>query len=272
MWRLIHSAVSALRFRDYKPQPLTSTSVKRWIMQFEKRDRKLANKLLREVIYLSESTTRDILLNQNAALQERLKTAGLSTKQMIYVQVHDAGSSSPVMLNLLRDGAHLERLGCKMVDSRDSLNLKRIMNELGEGAIIYVDDFIGTGNQFCEARDFAAQNFVGSFSEFVIAPSICEEGLYQLAERGIEAFTGHVHSKAERPLHANSNVFKPDEKKRLSLMCEGINRKFGLGYKNLATMVILYRNSPNTVPSVLRGNLNQKPFAGLFPRTTDLPI
>lgn len=146
------------------------------------------------------------------------------------------------------------------------------MNEVGEGALIYIDDFIGTGNQFCEERDFAAQSFVGTFSEFLLAPSICEEAFYKIGERGIEAFTGHVHSKAERPLHLNSTVLGADEKERLTVVCKGINSKFGLGYRDLATMVILYRNAPNTAPAVLRGSLNQKPFAGIFPHTTDLPI
>jgi hypothetical protein len=204
---------------------------------------------------------------------KRLSDAGLPPRKLIYVQVHDAGSSSPVMLNLLRDAANLERLGCKFVDGRDTLRLTKTMNELGEGALIYVDDFVGTGNQFCEERDYAAKNFVvNTFSEFLIATSICEEAYYQIGQRGIEAFTGHVHYKAERPLHANSTLFKQEDKERLALMCKGVNSKFALGYKNLATMVVLYRNAPNTVPAVLRGSLNQVPFAGIFPRTTDLPV
>src|SRR5947207_3017042 len=98
----IHSIVAALRFHDYKPQPLSWLSASRWAKQFKK-DRKLAARLLDKVIYISESNTRDILVQQNAALMKRLLTAGLEPKQLIYVQVHDAGSSSPVMLNLLRD-------------------------------------------------------------------------------------------------------------------------------------------------------------------------
>jgi hypothetical protein len=272
MWRLIHSIKTALRFRDYKPQPLSLLSGRRWIRQFDKKDRDLAEQLLDNIIYLSEANTRKILVDQNAALMRRLLAAGLSPKQFIYVQVHDAGSSSPVMLNLLRDAAGLERMGCKFMDSRDSLRLNRTMNDIGEGALIYVDDFVGTGNQFCAERDFAAESFVGTFSEFLVAPSICEEAFYKIAERGIEAFAGHVHSKAERPLHANSTIFDPDEKDRMKLVCKGVNSRFGLGYRELATMVVLYRNAPNTVPAVLRGSLNQTPFVGIFPRTTDLPI
>src|SRR2546422_10737055 len=105
---MIRSIIAALRFHDYKPQPLSWMSASRWAKQF-KEDRKLAAKLLDNVIYISESNTRDILVQQNAAMMKRLLGAGLQSKQLIYVQVHDAGSSSPVMLNLLRDAANLEK-------------------------------------------------------------------------------------------------------------------------------------------------------------------
>lgn len=260
-----------VRFRDYRPQPVTFAGVYRWIKQFEKRDRRHAGALLESVIYLSERDTRRILVQQNEALIRRLAAAGLPAKKLLYLQVHDAGSSSPVMLNLLRDAAGLERRGCHFLDSRNSLGINKLTNEVGEGALIYVDDFVGTGNQFCSARDFAVKSVVGTFSEFLLVPSICEEGLYQLGQRGIEAFAGHVHSKSERPLHDNSWLLDGDAKARLRLVCKGISPKMSLGYKELAAMVVLYRNAPNSVPAVLRGSLNQKPFAGIFPRTTDLP-
>ncbi len=271
MTRIIHSFRAALRYRDYKPRPLTWLAAKRWVMQFEKNDRRLAERLLDNVIYMSESRTREILVQQNAALMRRLVAAGLKPKQFIYVSVHDAGSSSPVMLNLLRDAAGLERMGCRFVDAHDSMRLIKTMNEVGEGALIYVDDFLGTGNQFCGERDSVANIMVGTFSEFVLAPSICEEAIYRISKLGVEAFAGHVHSKAERPLHANSPLFQQAEKDRMELICKGINKAGPLGYKALATMVVLYRNAPNTVPAVLRGSLNQTPFKGIFPRTTDLP-
>lgn len=272
MLQFLHSIKAVLRFHDYRPQPVTFAGVNRWIKQFDKRDRKHASLLLENVIYLSERDTKQILIQQNAALMNRLADAGVSAKKLIYVQVHEAGSSSPVMLNILRDAAGLERLGCRFLDSRDSLGITKTTNEIGEGALIYVDDFVGTGNQFCEARDFAVKNVVGTFSEFLLVPSICEEGIYKLAQRGIEAFAGHVHSKAERPLHDNSTVLDREAKERLRVVCKEISPKMSLGYKELATMVILYRNAPNSVPAVLRGNQNQKPFAGVFPRTTDMPV
>lgn len=270
MRRIIYSVRAALRFRGYRPQPLSWLSASRWSKQYGQ-DRALVERLLDSVIYLSEKTTREVLLNRNAALMARLKEAGLPAKNLIYVSIHEAGSSSPVMLNLLRDGAFLEKLGCRLIDGRDTLNLVKAMNELGEGALIYVDDFVGSGNQFCTERDFISQNFVGTFSEFMLAPSICEEAFEKLDERGIQAFTGHKHVKAERPLHPECEVFSEEDRLRLAALCRKIN-KFGLGYKGLATMVVLYRGAPTTVPVILRGNVNQKPYFGIFPRTIDLPL
>src|ERR1700693_5717596 len=115
MRRIIYSIRAALRFRGYKPQPLSLLSAHRWINQHKKKDRRLLEKLLDNVIYLSETTTRDALLEQNTALMKRLHDVGLPAKKLIYISVHEAGSSSPVMLNLLRDSANLERRGCKLI-------------------------------------------------------------------------------------------------------------------------------------------------------------
>lgn len=65
--------------------------------------------MLDKIIYLSEPSTKQILVEQNAALMKRLAAADLSPKKLIYVQVDDAGSSSPVMLNMLRDAAGMQQ-------------------------------------------------------------------------------------------------------------------------------------------------------------------
>jgi len=268
----LNSMRAALRFPGYLPQPVTAKGVNQWMKQFDPSDRRLVGRLLRSVIYLSEAKIKRILLEQNGALMRRLATAGLPPQNLIYVQVHDAGSSSPVMLNMLRDAAGLEQRGCRFLDANNTLGLNAMTNDLGEGALIYVDDFVGTGTQFCEARDFAAKFIEGTFSEFLLVPSICEEGIYLLGERGIEAFTGHVHSKAERPLHDNSTLFDPGTKQRLIEICEQIDPIMALGFRRIAAMVVLYRNAPDNIPILFRGNETQMPFSGIFPRTTDLPL
>lgn len=260
------------RFQGYRPQPVTFQTYSRWIRQFKQSDRKNIAKLLSNIVYISEADVKKSLIEQNAVLMRRLEKAGVSPDKIIYVQVHDAGSSSPVMLNMLRDAAGLEQRGCRFLDSNNSLGFYKTTNELGSGALIYVDDFVGSGNQFSKARAFAAEYIAGSFSEFLLSPCVCEEGLGKLGEIGVEPFAGHVHAKVDRPLHENSNVLDPTTKRRLIEVCEEIDPKNGLGYKKTAAMVVLYRNAPNNLPVLFRGNETQKPFVGILPRTTDLPL
>jgi hypothetical protein len=259
------------RFRDYKPQPVTHTSFKKWFRQFDEQDRSALRVLLNKIVYLTEQEVESALVELNDALLNRLGALGIASEKTIYVQIHEAGSSSPVMLNKIRDRSLLEKRHCVFLDSHDVLTLHKKTNELEEGAIVYVDDFTGTGRQFCTTRDHMKDSIVGSFAEFLLVPVVCEEALYELGKRDIEAYAKYIHSKAERPLHENSTILDPSTKGRLRSLCKEINPRGGLGFKQSATMVILYNNSPNLVPSILRGSINQRPWKGLVPRTTDLP-
>jgi hypothetical protein len=264
-WRL------ARRFVGYRPQSVTTESIADWLAQFEQTDRVALLGVLRSVAYYSESETTKILVALNSRLLARLDADGIPPTSVVYVQVHDAGSSSPAVLNLLRDAGRLERKGCRFLDGRDTLGLHETTNQLGQGAIVYVDDFVATGNQFCTARDFAADYIVGNFAEFLLLPSICEEAIYELGKRGVEAVQAHIHTKQERPLHPQGGVLNDTTKARLVQLCDAIDEKGGLGYRGLATSVVFYRNAPNTVPLILRGSLRQDPWRGVLPRTTDLP-
>jgi hypothetical protein len=268
VWQLSRSV---LRFRRYKPQPITVKTMNNWLQQFGSTDQTYLLDFLSQVIYISEEQTRELLVKRNGALLQKLAKAGIPLNKIIYVQFDDAGSSSAVMLNLLKESARLERQQCHFLDSKDIKGLHELTKELGEGAVVYVDDFVGTGNQFCRSRDFAAQYFVGTFAEFLLVPCICEEALYKLGERGVEAIPGMVHSTSDRPLHAYSSSLDSTRKERLIELCRSIDKKGGLGYKDMATMVVFYRNAPNTLPVILRGSVRQDPFVGVLPRTTDLP-
>src|SRR5207247_4179106 len=130
------------------------------------------------VSYLSERDVKRILVEQNEALIRKLNADGIATKKIIYVSIDTAGSSSAVMLNLLRDACHLERRGCRLLDSRDVLGISQVSAQINGGAIVYVDDFSGSGGQFCRSRDFMSQHLVGAFAEFFLVACICEEAIY----------------------------------------------------------------------------------------------
>ena len=258
---------AVIRFHDYNPQHVSVGSVSRWMNQFKtKGDLRLACSLLKKVIYFSEAETKRILLQQNKALMEDLQKAGLPARKLIYLSTDDAGSSSPMMLGMLRNFAGLEQRGCKLLDGRDAMGINAETRKREQGAIIYIDDFVGSGKQFERARDFAQQSVVGTFSEFLLVPSICEEGYTKLTRMGVAVYSGHIHPKAERPLHDHSHLMTEENRERLTAICKEIRPNAALGYENMATMVVIYRNAPNSIPAVLRGSDKQQPFYGLFPR------
>jgi hypothetical protein len=262
---------AAISFPGYRPQPITVESFYRWINQFDEKDIKDVLRLLGHIIYISEKQTEDILVRLNNELIKQLLAKNISKRHIIYVQMHDPGSSSPLMLNILRDRGRLDQSGCRFIDWKDILGFSRVTSDLEQGAIIYVDDFSGSGHQFSEVRDYIAQYIVGTFAEFFLLPAICEESLGELAKIGVEPITHFKHLKTERPLHPDSTIFDIDKKDRLINICRQINENGALGYQGLATMVVFYRNSPDTIPAVFRGRVRQTKWVGIFPRITDLP-
>jgi len=277
MYRALwNSFVVACRFRGYKPQPVTPLSFIRWLFQIPgRRERDLAISLLRSVIYLNERSVRDTLVDQNEQLLRRLSDDGIPAKKVIYVQIDDPGSSIPVILNLLRNEAGLQRRGCKLVDSRHALHLRKLTDEIGDGAIVYVDDFIGTGDQFEETRSVVGPCIIGNFAEFLLSTVICEEGVVRLGKIGVEPVTEFIHRKAERPLYGYSNIFNDGDRAKLLEVTKSFGNGCyynGLGYKRCATMYVLYSNAPDTLPRIFRGSPDQKPKRGIFPRYDDLPL
>ncbi len=113
---------------------------------------------------------------------------------------------------------------------------------------------------------------VGTFSEFFLVPVICEEAHRRIAQAGVVPVTSLQHTVDQRPLHRSSAILSEDSKKDLVDVCKQVNPKAGLGFDDLATMVVFYRNAPNTVPLLFRGSLQQLPYRGIFPRTDDLPF
>src|SRR5271169_4020714 len=102
MMELVRTLRNLGRYPDYRPQPVTWSGVIRWMRQFKPDDRRAIRLLLDYIVYFSEEMVRKALVEQNEALMKRLLGAGLQPEKLIYVQVHEAGSSSPVMLNILR--------------------------------------------------------------------------------------------------------------------------------------------------------------------------
>jgi hypothetical protein len=257
-------------FRGYEPQPVNLLTFYRWLAQLPPSARADACLLLDYVRYIGREEIRESLLALNSALTDRLHADSIGPERTIYVSIDTAGSSSHVILNMLRDACNLERKHATLLDSKNIIDIAESTGKLKQGAIVYVDDFCGTGRQFRTNRDWSASFIQGTFSEFLLSPVICEEALERLTEVGVEPLASIIHYKTTRPLHPEASIIRPDAKVRIVKMCQDMNENFGLGFEALATCVVLNRNAPNSTPLLLRGNLRQKPLRGIFPRSDDL--
>ena len=265
-------AVARWKLRDYRAKKVSFGELRSWAKQFPSRYRPDLIRLAGNLEFVSEEETIDWLVALNDQILDALGEDDVSIKNVIYVTTDTAGSSSGVMLNHLRDRANLERRGAQFLDSRDVNGIQEATRKLGSGAIVYVDDFAGTGKQFTRSRRGVAEYIIGAFSEFFLLPCICEEALLKVTGIGVEPLARIVHMRSERPLLEECRFLKPGRRKRLvELSGEhwGIS-KVSLGFGGLATNVIFYRNAPNTTPLIFRGSLGQKPFHGIVPRFDDL--
>lgn len=262
---------AAWRLRSYKPKKVTLISLIRWARQFPRDCRPDLIRLVANLRFVSERETIRHLVELNSEILCALRKDGIDIQNVIYVSTGSAGSSSSVMLNLLRDHANLERRGAIFLHYGEGMEIQRRTIKLGSGAIVYVDDFSGTGKQFIRSRKNVAEFVVGPFSEFFLLPCICEEAQSKIEAAGIKPQIAFVHTKSERPLLGDCNFLRRRQRERLVTLSHEIwGRENALGFDRLATNVVFYRNSPNTTPLILRGNLGQRHHFGVVPRYDDL--
>ena len=246
VYRGMVGAVRAARVLEgYRPKKVTVRSLLGWASQFPKEWRADLLEVAANLRFVSEAETVDWLETLNDGILRRLRRDGIGEKNVIYVATDKAGSSSGVMLNLLRDRANLERRGAVFVHYGEANKIQELTRRLRFGAVVYVDDFAGTGKQFLRSRKSVAESVVGAFSEFFLLPCICEEARCRIEREGVKAESGFVHTKSERPLRGECEFLEARVRDGLlALSSRHWKKKVGMGFDGLATNVVFYRNAP----------------------------
>ena len=260
------------RFRCYQQRKVTPLSVWKWYRQFDAAERTAIRKLMPFVTYVGADDFPAMLLRSHMRLLQRLKENGYNKNQIIFMSFDEAGSSSAVVLNHLRDAAHLEAQEFTLLHSSDIMKIGDITFKIGEGVIVYVDDFLGSGKQLSKNVARVREVLQGNFIEIALTVCACEEASERLGKIGVEAACEIKHLKQDRPLHDDANCLPSELKGKLIQVCQKVAPPHGLGFLRMASMVVLSRNTPNNTPMILRGSPGQTPFVGLLPRTTDLKV
>lgn len=266
------SFVAHRRFRTYVPSPVTFGATWRWLRQFKSENRQALAKVLDSMVYFDEQAAVKALVEGNRKIVAKLAEDGIGYEQLIYMQHDAAGSSSAMMLHLLRDAAQLQLRGATLLDSRSKDAISEQTKRISSGAIIYVDDFAGTGRQLLDSRAQVTPYVAGSFSEFFLSVAICEEAEIEMQLDSVVPVAQMVHREIDRPFSDKSSVLSASERASILSSSRDIFGEDSLGFGRLASNVVLYRNAPDSTPRILRGSQGQKPYQGIFPRTTDLAV
>lgn len=256
--------------RTYKPNQgqLTYFRVRDWVNQFPDECRADAARLAANLQYFSENQIIEYLTRLNVEIERRLSEDGVPSTNILYISFDDPPSSSPAMCRLLRDQGGLG--AGKFIPSTSGSKIHETTRRLREGAIIYVDDFAGSGTQFRSARNEVRDYIDGTFSEFFLLPCICDEALKVVESEGVVPVYEKRHAKSERPLLEQCDFFEKAARERLVGHSERTWGIGSLGFGMLATNVILSHAAPDTTPIVFRGDIGQRPWFGIVPRWGEL--
>lgn len=240
--------------------------------QFPRECRDDAARLAANLDFLSKEWITGELIRLNSEIEKRLNSDGVPPSNIIYVALDDPPSSSHAMCKLLRDQGGLSRR--KFVSATYSSEINKVTGQLKTGAIVYVDDFAGTGSQFKKARTDVREYIDGIFPEFFLVPCICDEAMGVVKDEDVVAIFGKRHRKSERPLLTESSFLSEEARMRLVNFSDENWRLASLGYGMLASNVIVYLGAPDTTPIIFRGDVGQRPRFGIVPRwaeTEQLP-
>lgn len=240
--------------------PVRGEEFLRWCTQIEPHWRSVALRLLTKVIFLSEEEVREMwkLLYRNKI------PADAKTKRARYVGLGRAGKSGLLQLYWL------EQALSKLPQSERSFDFKtafRTVDSLSHeealvDSIVFIDDFIGTGQQAIESIELVLQehSWLRTRQLFLCAIAGFEDGIREI-EGGVSELSGRVF--VAKTLAARDKAFSPEnplwdsetDREEARSWCERLGtmllrrKALALGWKGSEALFAFHYNTPNnTLP------------------------
>ena len=155
---------------------------------------------------------------------------------------------------------------------RNVLNLEDIPNHIKKFSdqsfiIIFVDDFVGTGDSATANFDKFFSSIPGEILEkhFIYYCVICAftDGLHQLEskyEKRIRKIIAYDYlDEKHKAFSEESDIFstsqdRSEASRTFRVIGEQLEKKHPLGFKNMQSLVVFYDNAPNdTLPALIKG-------------------
>lgn len=253
------------RFASYR-QGVTEQGIVDWLDAFDSRDRDTAARLLDAVEFISAEQVHGAFRSVLSILPGWSLEPQQRKGRFAFVAFStSAGESGDNMLHQFRLANNLNHR------KYDSLFIGRsdlVRSGLGaDDTVVFVDDFVGSGNQAVTAWDKMFQELTAAIGNVFLATVAA----YQLGSNEIKSKT-RMQLLAHRTLGARQNLFDDtcqhftaSEKGRIFHYCELASKRHPKGYGECGLAIVLYHQCPNNSLAVLHSSSNQ--WDPLFPRS-----
>ena len=239
---------------------INPSDYERWLNQFEKDEIPLIEKLVRNMHYFSLKRTE---LHVKSLYNLVVATLG-NIERVLFIPVGYVVKSGSVVaysfkkLNQIREN--------KFIPYTDLTadNLK------GVEYLVFIDDFIGTGNQCIEVwRDLTTRlkNF-GLAPGLIYSTLVCtENGKIAIEKKTtFRVISSFIYNNKDIPFHPTSQIFENENEKNKTLEIvkkygSTLYPKYPLGYKDNSLLIGFYYSTPNnTLPIFWSSQNNWKPL------------
>ncbi|MGH7139233.1 MAG: phosphoribosyltransferase-like protein [Pirellulales bacterium] len=258
------------RFGDYVTAVggVSSAHIRRWLSQFKQQHWPLALKFAGLIKYYSQATIGGAMPELKKLLDQQPPIHDADPDEVFFVPLGRVAESGPNVVSLYRNVNHLHGRQQQFVDLTD---LPHSLYACAKPAVVFFDDFIGTGKQVSDYwRDILSQLVPDYHPLYLGTVAAFKKGIDRVeSETPIKVVTVNCLGPELQLMATGSGRLSTGERKTLRRYCEDWENQ-PHGYGELAAMVSFCQGTPNNAPSIVRGSERQKPQRGLLPGWGDL--
>ncbi|HWD37966.1 MAG TPA: hypothetical protein VG944_03905 [Fimbriimonas sp.] len=257
-------------FRNYSPRQITPLVAFRFLFQFPREVRGDIVNILKGVRYFSNEQVLTLVKTEVVKSIESFLLARIPAANIIVAPANMVGTSSNFVFEGVREAIGSEFPGVQFHLNGPS-EARKFTSLKNGAAVIFLDDFVGTGDQFLKSFRAWSDALGGRGARFVLIAAVaCEEGKEKIEDKGALVQAPVIHTRGERLWqYCHENVGEDQMKRFAVLACE-LRTTQPFGHRNGGSMVVLSRNRPNNVSILFRGTDGQRIWYGLFPRSDQL--
>lgn len=291
----LSEAVSSIEVRDlverwgaYQGRKRTESEVRDWLKQFgSSSDQRLMLKLLQHLRFYSGDIIREKFEQAHRSVVRSIITivekGRRSRRDILVSYLGTPGSSGPSMARLYRQTNNIYRDNCVSPDEI----LKHVLEVKEISALVFVDDFVGTGQTVTELLKKLKFKYpelphllkARGVQLWYVVVAGTELGMSKI-EKELENFTSLIHvfcanelGDQDKAFSESSPIWSTVEER---ITAEEIAGSFGKrleprapwGFGNTQALVVFEENCPNnSLPILYKARKGMESFKPLFPRS-----